>query len=103
MNETLRLFPPVPLNIRRTIAHALLPSTSSEQRIYIPANTSLVISTIQMQRDTEVWGEDAAEFRPERWETNDGHEEAMRGREGFAAWNLGPRMVCPPPRSGLMR
>lgn len=75
--------------------------------MYMPGNTALVICTVLMQRDKKVWGEDAEEFRPERWDTRAGEnqdgvkregnegEGLMKGREGFAAWNLGPRMVCP--------
>lgn len=64
----------------------------------MPANTALVVCTILMQRDKNVWGEDADEFKPEGWEVKEdeeGSEGFMKGREGFAAWNLGPRMVCP--------
>lgn len=100
MNETLRLFPPVPLNIRRTVRHSLLPTSFSFASssahptspltlpLYMPANTSIIVNTVGMQRDPAVWGEDALEFRPSRWQ-------GQGGAEGFAAWNLGPRMVRP--------
>jgi cytochrome P450 len=60
--------------------------------MYMPANTALVMCAVLMQRDKAVWGEDAEEFRPDRWDSGEG-DEGMKGREGFAAWNLGPRMV----------
>ena len=91
INETLRLFPPVPLNIRRSLRPALLRTTSRHQDgtgtpLYMPGNTSIIINTVQMQRDPEIWGEDALDFKPERWQ-------GKGGSEGFAAWNMGPRMV----------
>lgn len=55
----------------------------------MPANTSIILATILMQRDPAVWGEDAQVFNPDRWlEGGLGKE-----REGFVSWNLGPRMV----------
>ncbi|OXG31027.1 cytochrome P450 monooxygenase pc-2 [Cryptococcus neoformans Ze90-1] len=86
INEVLRLFPPVPLNIRRTLRSSLLPTPNHVA--YMPANTSIILATILMQRDPAVWGEDAQVFNPDRWlEGGLGKE-----REGFVSWNLGPRM-----------
>lgn len=57
----------------------------------MPANTALVFSTFIMQRDVSIWGEDAEDFNPDRWKSDEG----VKGKEGFVAWHLGPRMVCP--------
>ncbi|TYJ57637.1 hypothetical protein B9479_001719 [Cryptococcus floricola] len=89
INEVLRLFPPVPLNIRRTLRPSILPTPIPS---YMPANTSIILATILMQRDPKVWGEDAQVFEPDRW---------MNGselqREGFTSWNIGPRMCLGQP------
>ncbi|KIR30411.1 cytochrome P450 monooxygenase pc-2 [Cryptococcus deuterogattii LA55] len=91
INEVLRLFPPVPLNIRRTLRPSLLPTTS--HLVYMPANTSIILATILMQRDPAVWGEDALVFNPDRWLAGG----LGKQRENFASWNLGPRMCLGQP------
>jgi cytochrome P450 len=53
----------------------------------MPGNTSIILATILMQRDKAVWGDDAHVFDPDRW------ADMGKEREGFMAWNYGPRMV----------
>ena len=35
---------------------------------FVKKGTVLVVSYYALHRDTRLWGEDAAEFKPERWE-----------------------------------
>ncbi|OCF41408.1 cytochrome P450 monooxygenase pc-2 [Kwoniella heveanensis CBS 569] len=93
INEVLRLFPPVPLNIRRTLRPSLLP-TSSGQMMYMPGNTSIILAFVLMQRDKTVWGDDAEVFDPSRWM---GEGLDKKEREGFMSWNYGPRMCLGQP------
>lgn len=74
-------------SIRRTLRPSLLPTTN--HLAYMPANTSIILATILMQRDPAVWGGDALVFNPDRWLGGGLGKE----RESFASWNLGPRMV----------
>ncbi|KAF9484616.1 cytochrome P450 monooxygenase CYP63 [Pholiota conissans] len=75
INETLRLFPPVPLNVRETrSAPCALPppdrtySESADPRpLYMPAETTIIYLPLLTQRNSALWGEDADEFDPERW------------------------------------
>src|SRR5690606_23683281 len=61
--ETLRLYPPIPqLFNRKTTSDTLLGS-----EIYIPANTYIGWTAFGAHRCPVSWGEDANEFRPERW------------------------------------
>lgn len=55
--------------------------------LFIPQGTSIVLSTISMQRSKLYWGEDADLFRPERMKD----ESTLRAR--FRAFNIGPRQV----------
>ncbi|KAK8865776.1 hypothetical protein IAR55_000923 [Kwoniella newhampshirensis] len=94
INEVLRLFPPVPLNIRRTLRPSLLPTSKGGAPMYMPGNTSIIIATVLLQRDKSVWGEDADVFDPERWM---GAGLGQSEREGFISWNIGPRMCLGQP------
>lgn len=60
-NETLRLYPTVPLTVR----NAVRPTQIGD--LYIPKGTEAVISMWAVNRDTGLWGPDAETFRPERW------------------------------------
>ena len=60
-NETLRLFPPVPLTAR-VAAH----DTTLLDHV-IPKGTYVFISPWAINLSKELWGEDADEFNPERW------------------------------------
>ncbi|KAL7422863.1 Protein kinase alk2 [Cryptotrichosporon argae] len=94
INEVLRLFPPVPLNIRRTLRPALLPSSDGGPPMFMPANTSIILATVLMQRSSDVFGADADAFNLDRW--LDGG--LPRGqREAFMSWNVGPRMCLGQP------
>jgi len=93
INEVLRLFPTVPLNIRRTVRPALLPSTQGPP-LFMPANTSIILATILMQRSSDTWGPSAEEFDIDRW-LDGGLEE--KERAAFMSWNIGPRMCLGQP------
>lgn len=71
MNEILRLHPIVPINNRLCVKDTTLPSGGGpDQRspIAISAGQSVVFSVYAMHRRTDLWGEDALEFKPSRWE-----------------------------------
>ena len=60
-NETLRLFPPVPLTFRVAVEDNMILGQ------YIPKGTRIVISPWAVNANRELWGDDATEFNPERW------------------------------------
>lgn len=37
------------------------------KRLLVPAGTELVIGIRSINRDKTIWGDDAEEFKPERW------------------------------------
>ncbi|OAX37739.1 cytochrome P450 monooxygenase CYP63 [Rhizopogon vinicolor AM-OR11-026] len=74
IDETLRLYPPVPLNQRQSRPQpCTLPQpdrtypTESQQPLYLPKSTTFWYSTLLTQRNKALWGPDADEFDPERW------------------------------------
>lgn len=60
----------------------------------IPKGTVVVLSMWQMNRSPEVWGHDAAEFRPERWINDAGKPNQTGGASSnyeFLTFLHGPR------------
>lgn len=61
LNETMRIFPPVPLTLRET-AH-----DTTIQNAFIPKGTTVVLCPWAVNTSVHLWGTDAREFNPERW------------------------------------
>jgi len=61
LNEVNRIFPPVPLTIREA-AH-----DTTIQGHFIPASTTVIICPWAINTSKHLWGDDAREFKPERW------------------------------------
>ncbi|KAJ0104138.1 hypothetical protein J7T55_000489 [Diaporthe amygdali] len=67
----LRLYPPVPTSAKVAVRDTILPrggGPDGEAPIYIPKGLKVLYSTYSMHRRLDIWGEDADEFRPERWD-----------------------------------
>ncbi|KAF3534391.1 hypothetical protein DY000_02036198 [Brassica cretica] len=60
--ESMRLYPPVPFQRKSPIKPDLLPSGHK-----VEANSTIMIFLYALGRMRAVWGEDAMEFKPERW------------------------------------
>lgn len=74
VNETLRLFPAVPINGRVCSESTTLPAgggESGEEPILVPKGTLICLSTFACHRSAKYYGCDATEFRPERWQEVD--------------------------------
>ncbi|KAF7790941.1 hypothetical protein EIP86_001900 [Pleurotus ostreatoroseus] len=75
IKETLRLHPVVTHSIRRAQKDDVIPlsrpvTTRSGKvldNVEVPKGTRVMISIAGYNRDSELWGEDAHVFRPERW------------------------------------
>ncbi|AAC27155.1 Similar to cytochrome P450 gb/X90458 from A. thaliana [Arabidopsis thaliana] len=83
--ETLRLYPPVPFNHKSPAKPDVLPSGHR-----VDEKWKIVISMYALGRMKSVWGDDAEDFRPERWISDSGrlkHEPSYK----FLAFNAGPR------------
>ncbi|ORZ27700.1 cytochrome P450 [Lobosporangium transversale] len=62
INETLRLYPAVPFNIKTSLEDDVLPNG-----YFVPKGSIVVHSSYVTHRMKEYWGEDAEEFDPDRW------------------------------------
>ncbi|KAL1663583.1 cytochrome P450 [Schizophyllum commune] len=73
--ETLRLYPPAPQLLRRVKKDVVLPFSKpiigedgrEVSEVLVPAGTVVVIAIMNANRNKEIWGEDANEWKPERW------------------------------------
>lgn len=90
LNETLRLFPPVPLNERATLVPVTVPTAHGP--LYIPKGVPVIYSALLMQRRKDLWGEDADEFDPERW-LDERNKAFVADPMRFVPFNAGPRIV----------
>ncbi|KAK1653171.1 hypothetical protein QYE76_070976 [Lolium multiflorum] len=86
--ESMRLHPPGPIERKAVLADDVLPSGHE-----VRAGDTVLISVYSMGRMERVWGEDCAEYRPERWVTEDGGTAALRHvpAHRFMPFNAGPR------------
>nr|AIE57505.1 MAH1 [Camelina sativa] len=85
LSETMRLYPPLPFNHKSPLESDLLPSGHK-----VEAHSMILISMYALGRMRSVWGEDASDFKPERWISDEGvlrHEPSYK----FLVFNSGPR------------
>lgn len=83
--ESMRLYPPIPFQSKSAIKPDVLPSGHK-----VDANSPIMIFIYALGRIRTVWGEDASEFKPERWVSETGglrHEASYK----FFSFNAGPR------------
>ncbi|CZR57403.1 probable cytochrome P450 52A12 [Phialocephala subalpina] len=88
-NEALRLYPVVPINSRFANKDTTLPrggGLDGQSKLFVPAGTAVDYSVHVLHHRKDIWGEDAEDFRPERWENR------KVGWE-YLPFNGGPR-IC---------
>lgn len=69
----LRLHPVVPVNVRMAVVDTVLPlggGPDEHSPLFVPKKTVLQYPVYTMHRRKDLYGEDAAEFKPERWESH---------------------------------
>ncbi|KAF9645457.1 cytochrome P450 [Thelephora ganbajun] len=92
LNETLRLFPSVPFNIRYSAVDVVWPSLTGGKPYFIPAGTRCLYSPYIMQRRKDLWGPTAEEFDPDRF-IDDRKALLASNPFMFLPFNAGPR-IC---------
>ncbi|KAF8585530.1 cytochrome P450 monooxygenase pc-3 [Ramaria rubella] len=93
INETLRLYPPVPFDVRHSKKSTVFPSRDGEKPYYIPAGTDVPYSVWLMHRRTDLWGPDATNFDPQRFLDARLHKYLVPNSFIFMPFNAGPR-IC---------
>ncbi|KAF3777783.1 Cytochrome P450 94A1 [Nymphaea thermarum] len=87
ISESMRLYPPVPVDTKHCLSDDVLPDGSCVRKGWFVAYNSYA-----MGRMREIWGDDCLEFRPERWLSPEGlfrPESPFR----YPVFHAGPR-VC---------
>jgi len=94
LNETLRLYPPGPVNSRFSINETTLPEGGKDGKpIYFPPKAFILFSTINMHRRKDLWGPDADEFDPDRFIDHRVREYLVENPFIFLPFGAGPR-IC---------
>lgn len=84
LQESLRLYPPVVMFARYLRKDAKLGD------LIIPAGVELVVPVSMLHQDREFWGDDAKEFKPERF--SEGVSKATKGKVSYMPFGWGPRL-----------
>ena len=90
IKESLRLFPPVPLNNRTATKTTILPrggGPDGKSPILVRKGEIVVFSQYINARRKNIYSADADEFRPERWEGNASEQFGW----AYFPFNRGPR------------
>ncbi|KAK7952489.1 uncharacterized protein PG986_008217 [Apiospora aurea] len=94
LNETLRLYPQLPVNVRFAKRMTMLPrggGPDGESPVLLRPGAGLGWSSYHLHRNESIYGPDARVYRPTRWE--DGELQRRAGIGGFLDFHAGPR-VC---------
>ena len=90
-NEVLRLYPPVPIEIKECNTATTFPDGT-----WLPKGAVVMWATWALGRSKNIWGDDADDFRPERWlvygEGGGGSTLKSVSSYEYPVFNAGPRL-----------
>ena len=97
IDETLRLFTPIPSGARASIHPCVVPVSGTDARgnsgpIYVDGLVRF--SAMLIHRRKDLWGEDAEDFVPERWLDPARMKDLSTDPFKFVPFSGGPR-ICP--------
>ena len=85
--ESLRLYPPVPFELKECVAPTTLPDGT-----WLPEGAVVLWVPWAMGRSYDIWGADAEIFKPERWLSTDRKTiQLQKSPYEFPVFNAGPR------------
>lgn len=90
LHEVLRLFPVVPINAKFANKDTILPrggGPKGDEPMFVQKGQMIIWVIYSMHRREDLWGSDAAAFKPERWD-------GLQAGFNFLPFNGGPR-ICP--------
>lgn len=93
LNETLRLYPTLPLNIRFANKPTILPRGGGPDGlspVLLLPGTGIAWSVYHLHRLESIYGPDSKIYRPQRWESGELIRKARPGA-GYVDFNGGPR------------
>ncbi|ROT43323.1 cytochrome P450 [Sodiomyces alkalinus F11] len=85
-NEALRLYPPVPFEIKQSMEATTLPDGT-----FLPRDSVVVWCPWAMNRSRLTWGVASEDFQPQRWLDQSGSKVITRSASEFPVFNGGPR------------
>lgn len=94
LNETLRLYPTPPLNIRFANKPTVLPrggGADGMSPVLLPEGAGIAWSTYHLHRLESIYGTDSRIYRPQRWESGELLKKARPGA-GYLDFHGGPRL-----------
>lgn len=93
----LRLFPSVSVNQRCAVKTTTLPTgggPDGKSPVLIRKGQALAYSVYSLHRRSDLYGDDAEDFRPERWNEDIGlYRDEVTKNWGYLPFNGGPR-IC---------
>ncbi|KAL8651787.1 MAG: hypothetical protein Q9226_004546 [Calogaya cf. arnoldii] len=84
--ETLRLYPPVPFELKECTVPTTFPDGT-----WLPEGSAVIWVPWAMGRSRRIWGDDSELFKPERWLGPSGSIVLQKSAFEFPVFNAGPR------------
>uniref|UniRef100_A0A453A739 Cytochrome P450 86A2 n=1 Tax=Aegilops tauschii subsp. strangulata TaxID=200361 RepID=A0A453A739_AEGTS len=94
--ETLRLYPPGPIECKTVATDDIMPSGHK-----VRSGDTIFISVHSMGRMEDLWGNDCLNYNPERWLSDNGNLRYVPSHK-FLVFNSGPK-ICPGKEIAVMQ